>query len=76
MDIAIGGSSRELIMFPGFLSNEAKSCTAPFEVPRASLFIFIYLLDYVGSWLRHMGSFVAAHRWWLLGLVSPQHVGS
>lgn len=49
MDIAIGGASRELIMFPGSLSSEAKSCAAPFEVPRASLFIFIYLLDYVGS---------------------------
>ena len=49
MDIAIGGASRELIMFPGSLSSEAKSSAAPFEVPRASLFIFIYLLNYVGS---------------------------
>ena len=43
MDITIGGASRELIMFPGSLSSEAKSCTAPFEVPRESLFLFIYL---------------------------------
>ena len=45
MDIAIGGASRELIMFPGSLSNEAKSCTAPCLrfLGHIYLFLFIYL---------------------------------